>query len=61
MNRHRITLVVAVIGAVLVAAHAILAVAGTMTASQWQSGVAIGLIRAVPPGRTPGAGARPPT
>ena len=44
MNRHRIALVVAVIGAVLLAAHAILAVAGTMTAAQWQSGVVIGLI-----------------
>ena len=44
MNKHRVALVVAVIGAVLVAAHAILAVAGTMTTSQWQSGVAIGLI-----------------
>jgi len=44
VNRHRIALVVAVIGAVLVAAHAILAVAGTMTAAQWQSGVVIGLI-----------------
>ena len=44
MNKHRVALVVAVIGAVLVAAHAILAVAGTMTTSQWQSGVVIGLI-----------------
>ncbi len=44
MGKHRLALAVAVIGAVLIAAHAVLGVAGTMTAGQWQSGVVIGLI-----------------
>ena len=44
MGKHRLALAVAVIGAVLIAAHAALGVAGTMTAGQWQSGVVIGLI-----------------
>ena len=44
MNRHKFALAVAVIGAVLIAAHAALGVAGTMTSGQWQSGVVIGLI-----------------
>ena len=44
MGKHRLALAVAVIGAVLIAAHAVLGVSGTMTAGQWQSGVVIGLI-----------------
>jgi hypothetical protein len=44
VGKHRIALAVTVIGAVLIAAHVALGVAGTMTAGQWQSGVVIGLI-----------------
>jgi len=41
---HKLALVVALLGAVVVGAHAILGIAGVMTAAQWQSGVAIGAV-----------------
>jgi hypothetical protein len=43
-RRHWIATVVAVIGALTIAAHATLGATGVMTAAQWQSGVLIGAI-----------------
>jgi len=44
MFPHKVALVVAALGALLIVAHGALGAAGVMTASQWQSGVAIGAI-----------------
>ncbi|HEX7490246.1 MAG TPA: hypothetical protein VF337_00915 [Candidatus Limnocylindrales bacterium] len=44
MFPHKVALVVAVVGAVLIVAHGALGAAGIMTAAQWQSGVVIGAI-----------------
>ena len=44
MFPHKLALAVALLGAVVVGAHAILGIAGVMTAAQWQSGVAIGAV-----------------
>jgi hypothetical protein len=44
MFPHKLALIVALLGALTVAAHATLGVAGVMTAAQWQSGVAIGAV-----------------
>jgi hypothetical protein len=41
---HKVALVVAMLGALTIAAHATLGIAGVMTAAQWQSGVAIGAV-----------------
>ena len=44
MFPHKLALVVAILGALTIAAHATLGIAGVMTAAQWQSGVAIGAV-----------------
>jgi hypothetical protein len=44
MFPHKVALVVAALGALLIVAHASLGAAGVMTAAQWESGVAIGAI-----------------
>jgi len=43
-RKHRLATAVGAMGALLLAAHAILGAAGIMTAAQWQSGAVIGLI-----------------
>jgi phage-related minor tail protein len=44
MFPHKVALVVAALGALLILAHAGLGAAGVMTAAQWESGVVIGAI-----------------
>jgi hypothetical protein len=44
MFPHRLALVVAALGVLLIVAHATLGAAGVMTAAQWGSGIAIGAI-----------------
>jgi hypothetical protein len=44
MFPHKAALVVAALGALAIAAHATLGLAGVMTAAQWQSGIAIGAV-----------------
>ena len=43
-RKQRLATAVGAMGALLLAAHAILGAAGIMTAAQWQSGAVIGLI-----------------
>ena len=51
-RKQRLATAVGAMGALLLAAHAMLGAAGIMTAAQWQSGAVIGLILLV------GAGVR---
>jgi hypothetical protein len=44
MFPHKVAVVVAALGALTIAAHATLGIAGVMTTAQWQSGVAIGSV-----------------
>jgi hypothetical protein len=44
MLPHKVALVVAAFGVLLIVAHGALGAAGVMTAAQWQSGVVIGAI-----------------
>jgi hypothetical protein len=44
MFPHKVAVVVAALGALTIAAHAALGIAGVMTAAQWESGVAIGSV-----------------
>jgi hypothetical protein len=44
MFPHKLALVVAALGALMIAGHGALGMAGVMTAAQWQSGVLIGVV-----------------
>ena len=43
-RKHKLATVVAVVGALMLAAHVILGLAGVMTAASWISGAAIGMV-----------------
>jgi hypothetical protein len=43
-RKHRLATAVGAVGALVLAAHAILGAAGIMTTAQWQSGAVLGLI-----------------
>ena len=44
MTRHKVSLVIALLGLIVVAAHGALGAAGAMTAAQSQSGIMIGAV-----------------
>jgi hypothetical protein len=46
-RKHNVATVVALLGALVLGAHVILGAAGIMTAAQWQSGAAIGMVLAM--------------
>jgi hypothetical protein len=46
-RKHKLATAVALLGALVLVAHVTLGAAGVMTAAQWQSGAAIGMVLAM--------------